>query len=354
MPPPQFTSSLSTTDGRTEHKNVRVWICLVLFACSLAFTGFYVGEAREPNAAIQLLFVGWLGPVDGHFAWFANVFLLAALLKINRPRISLVFALIALAFALSFLGYKQIIVSEAPSYGAIKSYGWGYALWVASIGYFSVAQYMVVKQKTVRFNILTSSAWLVTCFAIFSAHYFLGEASQFAFEARRNDVFEEKCKIAGEQIFRRPEDAEGVFLDPDWGVSFKKVESGAWHNDGVGVLGLPLLNSRLVLFYETRNDDRGPSSSHAPFRRFAQGNHRGIEVSRLGSAYAVVTKPFDIQRSLNVYGAEVVVKDLRDDSILGKTTYIFDQANKRFCGHAHEGRYSTTKFIHETLRLSRK
>lgn len=341
--------------GATEHKYVHIWICLALFASSLAFTGFYVGEAREPSAALQLLLMGWLGPLDGHFAWFANVFLLAALIKSNRPKTSLVLALIALAFALSFLGYKKIIVSEAPSYGRIEAYGWGYALWIASMGYLSVVQYSVVRQKTVRFSIIASSACLVACFAVFSVHYFLGETSQFAIEAKRNDVFEEKCKSAGEQIFRRSEDAEGVFLDPDWGASFKKVESGAWYNDGVGVLGLPLLNSRLVLFYETRNDDRQPpSSGNAPFKRFAEGNHRGIEVSRLGSAYAVVTKPFDIPRSLNAYGAEVVVKDLRDDSILGKTTYMFDQANRRFCGHAPQGYYSTTRFILDTLRLSKK
>lgn len=337
-----------------------------LFAPSLLFPAFYVGETREPYPAIYLLLIGWLlGSSRLYFAWFlawsANAFLVAALVKYNKPKISVVSAVVALVFALSFLGYDEILGSEAPPYPRIEAYGWGYFLWVASIGYLCVVEYSRFAQKSSRFSFAASTVWLVASLSVFSLYYFFGEKSQFAIEAKRNSVFDEKCKIAGETIFRHAEDAKGVFFDPDWETRFKKVnpwekvDMRDWYNDGVGSLGLPLLNGRYLLFYETRNDrSKQADSPNAPFRRFVQGDHRGREVSRLESAYAVVTKSFDIPRSLNTYGAEVTIRDLRDDSVLARTAYIFDQANGRFCGHARQGHYSTTRFIFDTLNLSRK
>jgi hypothetical protein len=345
----QYAQTLS------NNQEIHIWICLALFVICLAFPGFYVGLEREPNLAYSLLMLGWLGPLDGHLAWFANPLLLAALIKRNSYKTSFVLAVIALALALSFLAYERIIVSEAPSYKPIVAYGWGYFLWLASIGYFATVQYSLATNRTARFRVAVSTAWLLGCLAISSVHYFVGENSQFAIASNRNAVFQEKCRVAGQTILRQAGDTNGIFLDPDGVASFKKTDSGDWYNDGIGVFGLGLLNSRLVLFYETRNhrsDKEG--TANAPFRRFDKPDFRGIEVHSLESRYAMVTKAFDIPRPLNMYGAEVTIKDLKDDSILAKTTYIFDQANRRFCGHAPNGRFSTAGFVHETLQLSKK
>jgi hypothetical protein len=107
-----------------------------LFVASLFNDGYYI-EASNPRAwapAWGLLLIGWLGLAYGTFAWLGNPALLAAwiLFFTKKPTLSLLAALVALAFMVSFLFQQTIVSSEAPTYSHIVGYGTGYWLWLTS------------------------------------------------------------------------------------------------------------------------------------------------------------------------------------------------------------------------------
>lgn len=346
---------------KLKYKYIHIWVSLALFVACLAFPGYYIRESHEPQSAYALLLMGWLGPLDGHFSWYANLFYLIAIIKYKKQKASYVLGFIALLLALSFLGYSKIIVSEAPTYARITGYGWGYYLWITSLGIYSIGQFLLSYSESE--NIISNkkilaiqSGWISIVFIIFSGHYFIGKDSQYSIQNRRNVVFDEKCRIAEEHIYKKTNDTKGIFFDPDWGARFKEVKPGVWYNNGVGVLGLGKLNSGLIQFYEKKNTR--PSNPELidslPFIKYMPRDHKGFETGELESEYAVITKSFDIPKALNIYGAEVLIKDLRDNTILAKSTYVFDRIGRKFCGHAPNGHFSVSKFIIDTLNLSRK
>lgn len=106
------------------------------FAVSLFPPAYYSGEAFKPAYGYGLLMFGWMGPLDGHFAWLANpAYLIALVAKpAKRPRVSAAASLIGLAFALSFLLHKKMMDLEMGNvfYRTIMAYGFGYWLWLAA------------------------------------------------------------------------------------------------------------------------------------------------------------------------------------------------------------------------------
>jgi len=172
----------------------------------------------------------------------------------------------------------------------------------------------------------------------------------FSIRTERNKEFQMRCASSGEKIFKRTNDARGIFFDPDWELriysnrdkpNFKYIGAG-------GVLGLGYLNSGYLLFYETRGR-KDPGS----YVKYVLGDHKGIPIDRLESEYAVTTNYYEIPARLNITGATVTIKDLRDDSILATSTFFIENENGRLCGGTQEG-FSTTAFMTEVLGLTRK
>ncbi|MBI1374301.1 MAG: hypothetical protein GC159_16415 [Phycisphaera sp.] len=122
--------------SRVLTRRVLVTSSVLLFAASLTQDGFLI-SGENPRAwasCFGLLFFGWIGVLQGVFAWLANPLLISSwlLLKARRTR-SIMCALAALMFALSFLLYKEIVTDEAGGVSSITRYSAGYWLWVASI-----------------------------------------------------------------------------------------------------------------------------------------------------------------------------------------------------------------------------
>lgn len=325
---------------------VHVWIGLGLFAWCLMLTGYYTGETREPQPSLVLLLIGWLG----HIAWLANVFFVVALLAFRKPRTSSILGFIALGLSLSFLATDKVMVNEVPAYAPVTAYGWGYCLWVAAIGSYSTGQVLIALERGFRLRAAALSIWVAVVFGIFVVHYYVGDTSQFAVEVARNRVFEEKCRIAGQHVYRTAAGANGIFFDSHVAASFKRDDFGNWHLDALGGSGMGYVNSGLLLFYEERNG----SGSESEYRRFVRGDHIGLETDRLQSEFAVITERFDIPGMLNIRGAQMTIKDLADQSILATTTYVFDPIGHKFCGYAPQGRFSPSRLIMETLNLAKK
>ena len=65
-------------------KHKCLWFSLALYATGFAFPAYYIGNTHEPQNSSSLLLMGWLGPLDGHFSWFANLFFLSLYLSIKK------------------------------------------------------------------------------------------------------------------------------------------------------------------------------------------------------------------------------------------------------------------------------
>jgi hypothetical protein len=330
--------------------NIHIPISLLCYLACLALPGYYIGERFEPQMAYAALMIGWLGPLDGHFSWYANPLFLLALLYANRPQRSSVLGFIALALAISFLFHKKIIVSEAPTYKTIMSYGWGYGLWVTSLAVFSIGQLLRALGAEGRQITIASFSSCSLLLAGYTTYYFAGDNSLFSIRTERNQEFQKRCASSGERIFKRTNDVRGIFFDPDWQweIFFNRDKPSFKYIGGAGVLGLGHLNSGHLLFYETR-DRKDPSS----YVKYVLGDHKGIPIDRLESEYAVITNHYEIPARLNISGATVTIKDLRDNSIVATSTFFVENESGKFCGNPR-GHFSTSIFMTEVLNLTRK
>lgn len=114
-----------------------VLLAIGLFALSLTQDCYYTNEnIRSGLEGWELLLIGWLGIFYGYFTWLANPVLLICWIAVVKKRFyfGLILATGSLLIMLSFLFYKSIVTSEAPTYLKIFGYGLGYWLWVASAG----------------------------------------------------------------------------------------------------------------------------------------------------------------------------------------------------------------------------
>lgn len=324
---------------------------LACFGLSLAIPAYYLGERFEPQWAGALLLTGWLGPFDGHFSWYANPLFLLALVFHRRPLLSSILGLAGFALAASFLLHNRIAVSEAPTYQSIAAYGWGYALWLTSFATLAIGQWFRSRGAEARQTNLASFSCAAVFLAGYLAYYALGENSLFGMSKERDRVFAQKCLTAGERVVRTTEDVKGIFFDPDWELRVSArsgPQAGTSYASGSGVMGLGHLNRGHLAFYETR--DR---NDRAKYMRFKLGDFRGAAVDRLESEYAVITDTHEMPPSLNIAGATVTVKDLRDSSVLASATFFFDKEGGRFCGNSR-GAFSTADFITQVLGLKKK
>jgi hypothetical protein len=129
--------------------NVFGWLSLITFAGSLALPAFYTdwNSARIPG--VSLLLCGCLGLLVANVAWLANPALILSwilLRKADSPLAPLLFAVMALPCALSFLLQKKIMMDEAGHYGNIIGYGPGYWLWITSILLVIVASVVALRR----------------------------------------------------------------------------------------------------------------------------------------------------------------------------------------------------------------
>ncbi len=327
-----------------------IWISIALFVTALFLPGYYIREWYEPVYSLHLLAMGWLGPLDGHISWYANVFFLISLLKCKDSTASFLWALLSFFLAVSFLAYDEVIVSEAPSYTKITAYGFGYMLWVASIGILSLGQFLDASKKHGKVYTYSIFAWLAVVSGVYLTHYAVGDDSRYSVATERDTTFSEKCKVSTQQIFGKAEKVHGVFYDPNWGVRYQNKGQKGWWSSGVGVLRNGIRSEGTISFYETRSRKNDNDSKQNRFTRHLPDNVR-LSTDQLESDYAVVSKSFDIPKSLGIFGAEVTIRDLSNKKIIARTAYIFDRIERRFCGHAPKGYFSTGMFVNEVLGI---
>lgn len=109
---------------------------ICIFSLALTQDGFYLEHIpRDAWAPGWGEFaVGWISLFSGTIAWLGNPLLIASWITQfkRKEKWSVVLAIMALLFMLSFLFSRRIVYNEAGASSKIDGYGRGYWLWVLS------------------------------------------------------------------------------------------------------------------------------------------------------------------------------------------------------------------------------
>jgi hypothetical protein len=108
-------------------------LALGLWIFSLFFSGLVLYYEQQHISGFEILLTGWLSPLDGNFAWFANIFFLLCVLSLFIGRTPKICALIAALLSLDTFRYSMFTMNEGGHSTPIYGYGWGAIIWLISI-----------------------------------------------------------------------------------------------------------------------------------------------------------------------------------------------------------------------------
>ena len=108
-------------------------LALGLWIFSLFFSGLVLYGEQQHISGFEILLTGWLSPLDGNFAWFANIFFLLCVFSLFIGRTPRICALIAALLSLDTFRYSMITMNEGGHSTPIYGYGWGFVIWLISI-----------------------------------------------------------------------------------------------------------------------------------------------------------------------------------------------------------------------------
>ncbi|MDO8032946.1 hypothetical protein O3297_05940 [Janthinobacterium sp. SUN128] len=119
-------------------------LTVVAYVASLFLTA--IVDSHEVLLGGGVLLLGWLGPLAGSFAWFANPLLIFAMYFSNeKPSAAMLAAFLGFALALTTFGIK-IIPSDNGSY-TVLGFGAGCYLWLACFPAVFIASFLNSKKS---------------------------------------------------------------------------------------------------------------------------------------------------------------------------------------------------------------
>lgn len=81
----------------------------------------------------EILAMGWLSPLVGNFAWFANPLFLWALIRLQARKRAVGLTVLAVLLALDTFRLSNYVLDEGGGSTTVYAYGWGGVLWFASL-----------------------------------------------------------------------------------------------------------------------------------------------------------------------------------------------------------------------------
>lgn len=337
-------------------------ISLFLFVTSLTQPAFYMGDVQTGHIttffAHKVFALGWLGPLSGHFAWFANPAYLIAFATIKtRPAYSRFLAYAAFVLCFSFLLYPKLTVNEGGATAPIVEYGTGFYLWALAIAVFAYSQAKKYWLQTVEH--ISSLRWpfhfsYIPLFAIgiipiFILKTVIVENSQFSLERERSKMLAELCPTAKADYFEVPRPMKGVFVDPDWGMG---VGTDGIVRGAKG-LGISLVHHGKLEFYETKNDMINSKSLKRYYRnRFSE--KEAELTATMASEYSVITKSLTegLRKELGIYGYQVLVTDNKTNRAIAEARFFGSYADDKKCiPNPQKNRFEIDDFASRALHF---
>lgn len=140
---------------QTKIEKIRkiIWlISLIIMGVSLLCPTYCTNaKCSEPGSGLIDLLFGWFAAFflgSTYFAWFANPFLIVAVFTNKKvPVLSLIFSVIALSIALTFLKGGKVLLNEAGHEGYITKLQIGYWLWISSMVIMIAASFVPIIKK---------------------------------------------------------------------------------------------------------------------------------------------------------------------------------------------------------------
>lgn len=316
-------------------------ISLSLFVTSLTQPAFYMGEVQTGHittfSAYKVLALGWLGPLSGHFAWFANpAYLIAFAIIKARPAYSRLLAYAAFVLCLSFLLYPRLLVNEGGTTAPIVEYGMGFYLWALAIAVFAYSQARKHRLQTVEHS--SSPRWnyylnyvplfVIGIIPIFILKIVIVKNSQFSLERERSKLLAELCPTAKADYLEVPRSMKGVFVDPDWGMG---VGTDGIVRGAKG-LGISLVHHGKLEFYEAKSDMKNDK----PFKRYYRNRFSEKEAeltATMASEYSVITKSLTegLRKELGIYGYQILVTDNEANKTVAEARFFGSYADDKKC-----------------------
>ena len=191
----------------------------------------------------------------------------------------------------------------------------------------------------------------------YASTLFIGEDAPLRLVKDARVRMTELCRSAGERTLLRPTvQVKGVFVQHDREDAFINIRDGVYEDSGNagGSLGGGLINIGLLDFYEKPFGARTfDDAAEFKYRRFSRGDSRAYGTNDAKSFFGVFHKDLATQqdRKLGIRGTELSVVDLRTSDLLATSTFFVSTRDRRFCGNAQDGKFSTTEFVLRALAL---
>lgn len=319
-----------------DNYKLAIYASLIFYLMCFIFPAFYAGEIREPNYPSELLMMGWLGPLDGHFSWYANIFYLLSLIYFKKEA-SLALILIAAMLALSFLTKDEIIRNEGGGTSHITAYGIGYFLWVTSLIMLLVAKALYGDSYSFQAALVSISVTFILSLSIFLNHFMFSNNSQFELYLARSNVMKSECKKAKSVIYKTKNNVKSIYYENTYAGNYEKDNAGKWRLVGSGIS----VDSSALDFYEVLNDMHRPDGSTKKYVKFiAKSNDwKGVPEDQLASEISILSKPLVFPSRYNIVGATEKIIDNASSEVMAEMTYVFDPSTGTLCSDQIEGRH---------------
>lgn len=107
-------------------------LAMFIWLCSLLMTGitFYT---QHRLLGYEILAMGWLSPLVGNFAWFANAFFILGFILLIGGDTATKSSILAALFSLDTFRFTAYLLNEGGTTTPVYGYGWGAILWFLSI-----------------------------------------------------------------------------------------------------------------------------------------------------------------------------------------------------------------------------
>lgn len=107
-------------------------VALALWAASLTQIAIVIYFDQRQFSGMEILTLGWLGPLALNIAWYANPLFLYTALRMFGDRPAFTSIILATLLSLDAWLYSSHLLNEGGSKSLIYGYGWGYVLWLTS------------------------------------------------------------------------------------------------------------------------------------------------------------------------------------------------------------------------------